>query len=331
MNRLSSLAIKIGKTSAYLKNQTGVLIIGNGFDLDLKRTITFDDFYNSEFWPREEQLRCPLSSYLDLVRSKEQWFDIEKALSDYVDVDNNSIEREPNKDMIFYDKLVEGLSKYASSKTIETFSIIQENRGRQVKDMPLAYLVLEAIILSPFRLNYNIFSFNYTELESLINLVYINNGIDKSEQKQIAFLNRLEYTHGSLATRDIILGAKNESTYAGLELIRKTNRLKNTTIVDRLDKANQVIFFGHSLSSVDRCYFDTFFESIANGNTICRKIIICTYDNNSKLNIKQNLKEFYGIDWDCPIIEYYTIADYIKEVSINHPLPILNKIENLSF
>lgn len=165
-----------------------------------------------------------------------------------------------------------------------------------------------------------------------MNLVCINNRIDKSKQKLIAFLSRLEYTHGSLATKDIILGAKNESAYAGLELIRKTNRLKNTTIVDRLDKANQVVFFGHSLSSVDRCYFDTFFENIANGaNTICRKIIICTYDDNSKLNIKQNLKEFYGIDWDYPVIEYYTIADYIKEVSINHPLPILNKIENLSF
>lgn len=71
-----------------------------------------------------------------MIHRKEQWFDIEKALSDYVDVDNSSIERNPEQDMIFYNQLVEGLLKYASSKTIETLSLIQENCGRQVKDMP---------------------------------------------------------------------------------------------------------------------------------------------------------------------------------------------------
>lgn len=64
MSRLYSLAIKTGKSLDYIKNHTGVLIIGNGFDLDIKRKITFDDFYKSEFWPRDEQLICPLSSYL---------------------------------------------------------------------------------------------------------------------------------------------------------------------------------------------------------------------------------------------------------------------------
>lgn len=328
MMNISQLAYKIGKPVSYIKDLSGLLVIGNGFDRDLKRTITFSDFYKSNYWPREEQLKCPLSSYLDSAHKEEQWFDLEEALSNYVDP-NNSLDRDPKKDMVFYNHLVEGLSKYASSKTIETLTTIQEKRGRQVKEMPLAYLVLESILLSPFYKN--IYSFNYTELDSLADLIFTNNRIDKGQQTKIAFSSKLEYTHGSLATKDIILGAKNESTYPGLELIRKTNKLKGTTIVDRLSKANQVVFFGHSLSSVDRCYFDKFFEGIADGsNQTCRKIIIITFNDESKLQIRNNLMMFYGIDWSCSKIDIYTIENYLNEVTVNQQLSILKEIEELS-
>ena len=133
-----------------------------------------------------------------------------------------------------------------------------------------------------------------------------------------------------MATQDIILGAQDKLTVKGLELMRKTNLLKNTKIIADLEKACQVVFFGHSLSVVDRCYFDSFFKRIKEGKGDCRSVIIFTRDKNSALSIKKNLKELYGIDWRCPIIEYFTIDDYVKVVSKNRRLPILDKIEYLA-
>lgn len=322
MITVKKLASMTGKSSHYIKQQLGVFVIGNGFDRAIGRDITYNQFYESGLWPREEHMKCPMKEYLDNVHKQSEWFDFEVALSNYVDADNN-LKRDIEKDVIFYQKLVEGMFRYASSKNIETIDVIKKYKGIQVKEVPLAYHVLETILLQPL---YHIYSFNYTELDSLFDLIIKYN----EKAKQVISNIKLEYIHGSLATHDIILGAQDRLTVNGMELMRKTNLLKNTKIIADLENANQVVFFGHSLSVVDRCYFDAFFKRIKEGNSVCRSVIIFTKDERSSFCIKENLKRFYDIDWKCPVIEYFTIDDYVKQVSKDDRLLILNKIERLA-
>ncbi len=321
---LAKIADRTNNSVNYIRDQQGILIIGNGFDRDLGRDITFEEFYESKHWP-DKNTECPLCAFLNDALQSEFWYDLEKALSEYVDVNSINLHRVTDKDYNFYLKIIEGFEKYAASKSITTLEDIRMAKGRQCKKVPFAYLVFETILLHKL---YHIFSFNYTDLHILADLVYENNQIEK--RKRIALSNKMEYIHGSLENKDIIIGAKDSQTAPGLELMRKTNRLRNTKIVDRLKTANQVVFFGHSLSEVDRCYFDAFFENIKNGISTCRSVIIITRDEKSKFDIQNNLQEFYKIDWHCSQVEYFTIEDYKKQVRKDQQLPILEKIDHLS-
>lgn len=59
-----------------------LLIIGNGFDLDLGRATRYSDFAKSEFWPKN--LHSQLYEYLNQKSQIEKWFDLEGELANYV-------------------------------------------------------------------------------------------------------------------------------------------------------------------------------------------------------------------------------------------------------
>ena len=59
-----------------------ILIIGNGFDLDLGRNTRYSDFAKSDFWPKN--LKSQLYRYLSQKSQIEKWFDLEGELANYV-------------------------------------------------------------------------------------------------------------------------------------------------------------------------------------------------------------------------------------------------------
>lgn len=73
-----------------------VLILGNGFDLDLGLKTRYSDFAKSIQWDdlyrRFSREGDSLASYLYELANKECWFDIEQGISDYV------IEKEDKED-----------------------------------------------------------------------------------------------------------------------------------------------------------------------------------------------------------------------------------------
>lgn len=81
-----------------------VLIIGNGFDLDLGLPTAYSDFVSSDYWPdatkvgtnNDSRINCngeipdlslyPLNHKLESVideAKKEKWFDLEETLLNY--------------------------------------------------------------------------------------------------------------------------------------------------------------------------------------------------------------------------------------------------------
>ena len=65
-----------------------LLIIGNGFDIDLGLRTRYSDFANSESWEKLTGstfgFNQDLLAALIAARQKEAWFDIEKTMNDYV-------------------------------------------------------------------------------------------------------------------------------------------------------------------------------------------------------------------------------------------------------
>ena len=53
-----------------------LLIIGNGFDLDLGRKTRYSDFAKSEFWPKD--LDSDLYEHLNQKSKIERWFHLER-------------------------------------------------------------------------------------------------------------------------------------------------------------------------------------------------------------------------------------------------------------
>ena len=65
-----------------------ILIIGNGFDIDLGLRTRYSDFANSKIWEQLMEntygLDQDLLGALKKAKEKEAWFDIEKTMNDYV-------------------------------------------------------------------------------------------------------------------------------------------------------------------------------------------------------------------------------------------------------
>ena len=51
-----------------------ILIIGNGFDLDLGLKTKYSDFAKSDFWPKAAVERSFLCQYLNQKKDKDEWF-----------------------------------------------------------------------------------------------------------------------------------------------------------------------------------------------------------------------------------------------------------------
>lgn len=65
-----------------------LLIIGDGFDLDLGRNTRYSDFAKSGFWAKN--LKSQLYRYLSQKSQIEKWFDLEGELANiqvYIDYD----------------------------------------------------------------------------------------------------------------------------------------------------------------------------------------------------------------------------------------------------
>ena len=135
-----------------------LLIIGNGFDLDLGRNTRYSDFAKSEFWPKN--LKSQLYKYLNQKSQIEKWFDLEGELANYVlkaaktiPAYKSLIPETAKEDAQDFGIIVESMIKY-----------LQSVQKKNVKSETLAAKVFSLICQdSAFS---KIYSFNYTDLNS---------------------------------------------------------------------------------------------------------------------------------------------------------------------
>lgn len=133
-----------------------LLIIGNGFDLDLGRNTRYSDFAKSEFWPKN--LNSQLYKYLDSKAHIEKWFDLEGELATYVTKLNDQC-------LAAYRSTIPGIAKQDEEDfkiivedIISYLSVIEEHT--KPKEPSLAAKVFSLVCRD--RAFQKVYSFNYT-------------------------------------------------------------------------------------------------------------------------------------------------------------------------
>lgn len=256
-----------------------ILILGNGFDLDLGLKTKYSDFANSSFWPYSDGNSIPnLERYLEQKRDTEAWFDIENELLNYATTEAqrsyNPFEHakyNATEDMAYFAKLQDALSKY-----------ILKQQQNEIEKESVASQVLRAIINNGYFKS--IYSFNYTNINTIAKKL----GINKPKN--------CIYIHGNADSNSIILGVDETKLLKGYELLHKTMSpyYRSHNIFNDLSAASEVVIFGLSFGKIDYTYLDRFFQSQSGREPIDEKqkkhITIFTKDENSRVDVLNRLE-----------------------------------------
>lgn len=202
-----------------------VIIIGNGFDLDLGLATKYSDFAMSEYWPAatlEKEVEKDSSKntnytklayfpdlpkldiFIENAKNRETWFDLEGELlkfskvydrSDgyYYDFSNETKER-ITQNVDYFNKLRNSLNDY----------IIEVQKHQDISKECTAGNVLKAVVGNGYF--ESIYSFNYTDLNSIA--------------RQIGITQEINYIHlhGKVSDNSIILGVDETKLRDGYEI-----------------------------------------------------------------------------------------------------------------
>lgn len=263
------------------EGEDNLLILGNGFDLDLGFPTSYKHFFESSYWPfvRGSEDYGELGLFLlNNLRRRDLWFNLEDALAEYglsratpkpMKRDENWQKNDDERD---FNRLVTGLGDYLRSLDFTSLD-----------DKSTAAKVLGAFsqVPNPGK----IYTFNYTNVEQYQRSLEIT---------QI----QPHYIHGDLESKNIILGVGDyvKNLPPATDFMYKTNRdgYRSTELFKDLASFKTIIIFGLSMSKIDYPYFEDFFHDIISGKYEGdqRKYVrIVTDDEDSRRQILRNLRE----------------------------------------
>ncbi|RYE33602.1 MAG: hypothetical protein EOP42_08110 [Sphingobacteriaceae bacterium] len=221
------------------ENPDEILVIGNGFDLNLGLDTSYSNFVKSESFNNICTNGNTLCQYLQGKHDLQNWIDIENELKEYEkQLSNNNFQNE-------FDDLCKALIEYLNKIDVS-----------KLKTTGKAYTTLENLKSS----NFLIFDYNYTStVENLLKRF----GLPESEIDR-----RVVKIHGSLLSNEIIFGIE-DSVYLKSPKNIFLKKSASPIFVDvdlnsYLSKAVKTSFFGHSLGESDHMYFKDFFGNAAN-------------------------------------------------------------------
>lgn len=256
-----------------------LLIIGNGFDLNLGRNTRYSDFAMSEFWPKD--LDSDLYEHLNQKSKIERWFDLEGELANYVaewsqpymSGYQTAIPEIAQKDEQDFNVIVEAMISY----------LISVEKDQKPKEPSLAVKVFSLVCRD--RAFQKVYSFNYTDLSSRL-----------ADWLSLEREPLFEYVHGCLTDHSAILGINDsvDTIDGNYDFLRKSFNLHYTShpIAYDLHDVDEVVFFGHSLGDNDYHYFQSFFRQQCKENMERkdgRDITIFTYNEKSRMEIMHTL------------------------------------------
>ena len=271
-----------------------VLIIGNGFDLDLGLKSSYSEFMKSSQWSdcsRGYLQEADLLHFLTIQAPRHNWFDLENQLSEFAKLKNNvyyaDIVYTPDKNKKQFMELCLALMDYLTQEQ-ETFT--------SDKDSVSAYFLTQRMEMFFSA----VYSFNYTDINSLYRRVVgcepsFMGGLPNNIQ---ALERSCSHIHGSLKNKTAIIGvADGMDLIDGYSFLYKTFNpyFHSTNLYYDLKEAREVVFFGHSLGPQDYHYFHSFFNDCCVPYSKTRegkkRIVFVTKDENSRIQLLEQIRK----------------------------------------
>lgn len=269
-----------------------VIVIGNGFDIDLGWRTSYKDFCDSmkHKWKIIGTSEDRLYNYV-IHHVGDNWYDLELTIYNYCKCKSeiyNSIAAEYliDNDLNDFNDLKRELTHFLGSRSKEAINkdsyaslllkkyIGQINRpGLPIEDKPI------------------LFSFNYTPLKKVANEIAPNSPFSYYAM------------HGTLEEDNCILGFQEDDVIKGkyrkLQKSRDSKFSPPSIYASSLMNADRMIFFGLSMGFIDAIYFKDFFEKMSKSLEVYKapQVQIVTWDENSVDEIIENLHKYYGLNY----------------------------------
>lgn len=246
------------------KQPTNIIILGNGFDLNLGLKTGYCDFVRSEQFLKLKNLGSGLANHLHAQHDLNNWIDIENELAKCSRNNLENLEQE-------YDDICSALMDYLEG--IEY--------PRDYWPTTRAYDLFEHYKDDEFV----VIDFNYTPTTRLL-LKHFGKSDEQIDQILIKI-------HGSVAKRDIIFGVEDSANIKRQHVFLKKSFSKNFNPRDfkkMLEDAESIAFFGHSLGVTDFMYFKDFF-ALATYNHKRKDLILFHYGKQGYLDLFMQLDE----------------------------------------
>lgn len=285
-----------------------LLILGNGFDLNLGFPTSYIDFVNNHneqdngaFPFAKGEGRCSkLGKFIQSATTIKRWYDLENILAEYGKQENPyDFDVGLNGFWLNFGRLVFDAKKIKRKKKIieankadkEDYYKLINSLTLYLKSIDLSHPNADSVAARLLKALFGgpgdppaIYSFNYTDLS------VIGQGLKLNISPDI-----VNHVHGSLNNSDIILGV---GDYAELrdevDYMYKTfsEKYHSSQLFQALDTCDTILIFGLALSQVDYPYFADFFKRLASGEVKeTKKIVrIFTYDDASRAEILRNLR-----------------------------------------
>lgn len=256
-----------------------IIILGNGFDLDLGWETSYEAFYNKQKLKNFQTDEDDLFQFV-IKNAPGNWFDFERTLYEYV---QHRAKNPASKDIVQRD-----IQDYNNSFKIPLMHFISQAAKGEIGKESHAYRLLEAYVearkgrFSTLTSN-KLYSFNYTPLLNVI--------------RQIDANVRATYTpvHGRIEDESIIFGFHDAPDvpreYRSLQKSMDRN-YKSSDMVTQSLKADTLVFFGLSLGYIDGVYFKIMFDQLSNRTNpqmINKHLFFITKDAQSEEDCKNNL------------------------------------------
>lgn len=253
-----------------------VLILGNGFDLNLGLKTSYSDFVKSEHF--EKIVRHKDNYLINRIYTNfrlNNWIDLEEELKRF------AIEQSGNRKSLLdvsteLEELRHALIQYL--KGLDYSKINKKSAAAQLLDL-----------VCRNKEDYEIYSYNYTDLNEIVRRI-------RPESENSKDSIRYTHVHGCLKDNSIIIGFEDDvdidDEYCYM-IKTFSPHYASHKVRYALENADEIIFFGHSLGSTDYHYFSKLFHDksdIGLQKEKSVKIRILTANRESKYEILKQLR-----------------------------------------
>lgn len=277
-----------------------LIIIGNGFDLDLELKTSYKDFMLSPIFDTYRVIshheatsygKLNLFDYLQdrFDGNDKKWIDVEIELREFA----------KNVDLSEYDNILE-----ATEFIEHSFNQVRAALCEYLSKIDWTSINVHSVAIEAFKAisssrNCVIYNFNYTDIGRIYEYV---GGTPSFSVYNI---------HGTLQEKSIVLGFEKTSLqYPDLDFMIKYQSdnyktSKDNDIRKDLEEAEEILIFGHTLGCTDHSYFQKFFQKEVDANRALRTpISIVTLNAKSRRLINREINHMTEGDADMLNINF---------------------------